>query len=128
MRKFAVAAVAMVLCVGFVMAEEFTAVITKVDGNKVTFHKTKRGEKKGDKGTKGEAETLPLAKDAKIVKGKFNKEEKKIEAGDAIEKGVMNEMFTKEVNARITTSADNKSITQIITFGGGGGKKKKDAE
>src|SRR5688572_28541331 len=122
MRKLAAVAACMVLCVGFVMAEEFTAVITKVDGDKVTFHKVKRGEKKGDKGTKGEAETLPLAKDAKIVKGKFNKEDKKLEAGEAIESGLKNEMFSKgEVNARITTDADNKTITQIMTTFGGGG-------
>jgi len=127
MRKLVAAVTLFVLTVGFAMAEEFNAVITKVDGNKVTLHKTKRGEK-GKKGEKGEAETLNVADGAKVVKGKFNKEDKKFEAGDSIEGGLSNKMFAgKGVNARITTN-DAGAITQVMTtfnFGGGDKKKKK---
>jgi hypothetical protein len=130
MKKFAFAATVLIVGVGFAMSEEFRAVITKVDGDKVTFHKITGGGK-GKKGEKGEAMTLPVAKDLKVVKGKFNAETKKLEAGDAITGGLKADVFSKgEANVRITTDADNKTITQIMTFGGFGDKKKKkvDAE
>jgi hypothetical protein len=126
MRKFACAAVLVLVGVGLTVAEEFRAVITKVDGDKVTFHKVTGGGK-GKKGEKGEAMTLSLAKDATIVKGKFA--DGKSEDAGALEGGVKNEAFTsgKELNARIFTSDDNKSITKIrVTIFEK--KKKKDAE
>ena len=133
-RKLIYSMVVMVVAIGVVAAEEFTATITKVDGDKVTYQKYKKGEK-GKKGEKdGDAVTLTVAKDAKITKGKFNFKDKKFEAGDAIEGGLKSETFTKldaekGVTARITTSDDNKSITAISTFSFGGGfKGKKDAK
>jgi hypothetical protein len=132
MRKFAFAAFALLVSFGLAAGEEFRALITKVDSGKVTFFKVKGGGK-GKKAEKdGDAMTLPVADSVKIVKGKFSKEDKKLVAGDALEGGLKNEAFTKgEVNVRITTSDDGKSITQIMTFGFGGfdkKKKKKDAE
>jgi hypothetical protein len=110
---------------GLAVAEEFTASISKVDGGKVTFTKFQK------KGEKGEAETLPVAKDAKITKGKFNFKEKTFEAGDAIEGGLKSETFTKigekGLFARITTSDDKKTITAISVMQFGG-KKKKDKD
>lgn len=122
MRKFAAAAVLLVLSVGFVMADEFVARISKVDGNNVTFTRFKKGEK-------GEAETLPAAADVKVVRGKRG-EGKKIEAGDEIKGGLKSEIFAKGAFARITTDADNKKITQIVVFEGkkGGKKGKKKIE
>ena len=120
LRKFVCAAVIVVIGLGVAMGDEFNAVITKVDGDKVTFKKAKKGEV-------GEEMTLPVAKDAKIMKGTFNKDTKKLEAGDAIENGLKNEMFSspgdKGVGAMITTDSDNKNIT-AITVGKKGGKKK----
>src|SRR5262249_24054345 len=99
---------------------EIRAIITKVDGGKVTF-----AENKG-KGEKGPEKTLPVAEGVKVMKDKFNKDTKKLEAGDALEGGLKNEMFSKigekGVGARIITDADNKKITEIRV--GGGGKKK----
>jgi hypothetical protein len=70
LRKVIAASLVLVLSVGVVLADEIRAVITKVDGNKVTF-----AERKG-KGERGEEQTLPVAPNVKIVQGKFNKETK----------------------------------------------------
>jgi hypothetical protein len=124
MRKAFVAATAVLFTVGMVMGEEFSAVIKKVDGNKVTLAKTKRG-KKGTKGTTGEDVVLTAVDSVKVVKGKFNRETKKFEAGDAITDGLKNEMFTKgNVRGRVITN-DSGDITEIRVGGGRGGKKKK---
>ena len=124
LRRVASAAVLLLLCLGLAMAGEIRAFITKVEGNKVTF-----AENKG-KGERGEERTLPVAKNVKVVKGVKNKETKKVEAGEDIEHGLKNEMFTKEklgekgIGAVIVTNADDTRITEIrITKGG---KKKKD--
>jgi hypothetical protein len=130
LRKLACALFVMGVAVTLVAADEFTATITKVDGNKVTFQKYKKGEK-GKKGEKdGEPVTLTVAKDAKIAAAKFNKTEKKLEVGDPIEGGLKADVFAKAteekgVQARITTSDDNKTVTQILTFQFGKGKDKK---
>jgi hypothetical protein len=124
LRKVVGTAVVLVLCVGVALADEIRAVITKVEGDKVTF-----AEAKG-KGEKGPEKTLPVADNVKVVKGKFNKETKKVEVGDEIDKGLKNDMFSKigekGMGAMIVTDADNKKITEIRVFGGG--KKKKDKQ
>jgi hypothetical protein len=118
LRKVIAASVVLLLSVGFVFADEIRAIITKVEGNKVTF-----AERKG-KGEKGEEQTLPVAKDVKIVKGKFNPETKKVEAGDPLEGGLQHKMFSeipeKGIGALIIT--EDKKITEIRV--GGRGKKK----
>lgn len=124
-RRFLCAAVVTCVTLGFAMADEFNAVVTKVEGDKVTFHKT-TVDKDTKKTTKGEAMTLTVAKDAKIVSGK--KMKGKVEIGDALEGGLKSETFTKiddkkGVNVQITTSEGNKAITQIAVIG-----KKKAAE
>jgi hypothetical protein len=134
-RKLVGALFVMSLVVGLAAAEEFTAIIKKVDGDKVTFVKFNFKDFKKDKDAKPEETTLPAAKDAKINKGKFNKEEKKIEITEPIENGLKNEIFTKieekkgkgffgaGLFARITTSEDGKTITAITVTQGGKGKK-----
>jgi|SRR5438270_13313925 len=119
-RKLVCAMILLVFCVGVTLADEIRAIIIKVDGNKVTF-----AESKG-KGERGEEKTLPVASEVKVVKGKFNRDTKKLEAGDAIDQGLKNEMFSrigeKGMRATIVTDDDNKKITEIRV--GGGGKKK----
>lgn len=124
-RRFVCAAIVTCVTLGIAMADEFNAVVTKVDGDKVTFHKTKF-DKDAKKAVKdGDSMTLTVAKDAKVAKGKGGGKGggKKIEVGDPIEDGLKNEIFTKitekGVNTRLTTSDDNKSITQILVTGGG---------
>jgi hypothetical protein len=118
LRKLVCAAFILVVGFGVAMADEFRATITKVEGDKVTF-------KKGKKGEEGEAMTLPVAKNAKVTKGMFNSDTMKFEAGAALDKGLKNEVFTKlgadGVRATIITDKDNKNITAILV---GGGKKK----
>lgn len=120
-RKFLCAAVVACVTLGVAMADEFSAVITKVDSGKITFYKTKKGQKEGD------AMTLPIAKDLKVVTGK-KAGGGKIELGDAIKDGLKNDVFTKitekGVNVRLYTSDDNKEIKQVAVTGPG----KKDAK
>lgn len=113
------ALVVLVLGAGFVFADEFGAIITKVDGNKVTFHKAKF--KKGAAPEKGDEMTLPLAKDAKVTTGgRFNKETKSIEDAEDLPQGAKNERLQKigekGMFAFLTTDEDNKKITRIHLF------------
>jgi len=130
MRKFVCAAVVTVLAVSFAMAEDFRAIVTKVDGDNVSFKKAP-----AEKGGKfGEETTLPLAAGAKLVKGKASKGDDgsfKIEAGEALDKDAVKAMMAKAsegkfkgVFAHVVTDADGKKITEVrfVQFG----KKKKD--
>jgi hypothetical protein len=114
LRKVIGAALVLVLSAGFVFAEEIRAVITKVEGGKVTFAPL---EGKGKDAKKGDEKTMPVAKDLKVVGMKRNPDTKKFEPGDAIEGGLKHKMFTeiseKGVFGTIVTDADNKKITEI---------------
>jgi hypothetical protein len=111
LRRVVSAMIVLGFCVGVAMADEIRAIIIKVDGNKVTF-----AENKG-KGERGEEKTLPVSDKVKVLKGKFDKETKKLEAGDPIDNGLKNEMFSKigekGLGALILTDKDNKQITEI---------------
>jgi hypothetical protein len=117
-RKLFGAVLVLVFCASLGLADEIRAIILKVEGDKVTF-----AENKG-KGEKGPEKTLPVAADVKVVKGKYNQENKKLEAGDPLEGGLRNEVFTKidekGLRGMIITDADNKTITEIRV----GGKRK----
>jgi hypothetical protein len=126
MHRFIGAATFVLCLVGVALADEFTAVVTKIEDGKVTFKKT---EKKGKKTVVGDEMTLPLAKDAKFTKGFFDKDTKKVETksitkDDALE--LLKKAGEKGSNAKITTDADNKAITEIRFGGGKGIIKKKD--
>lgn len=128
LRKVIAASLVLVLSVGIAFADEIRGVITKVDGNKVTFHKM---EGRGKDATKGPEQTLPAVKNVKVVKAKFNPETKKAEVGDALEGGLSHKMFSnigeRGVRATLVTDADNKNITEIRVMGGRrGGKKNKE--
>ena len=92
------------------LADEIGAVITKVQGSKITFAEMKGKEKGAEK-------TMMVADNVKVVKGKFNKDTKKVEPGDPLDGGLKNEMFSniseKGVPVTIITDADNKKITEI---------------
>ena len=120
LRKVIAASLVLVLSVGVAFADEIRGVITKVEGNKVTFT-----EMKG-KGQKGEEHTMTVAKDVKVVKGTFNKETKKLEAGDSLDDGLKNKMFTSigEKGVRVLIVTEDKKITEIRVMGGRGKGKK----
>jgi hypothetical protein len=119
LRKFLCAAVFLTLCVGLGFADEIRAVITKVEGNKVTF-----AEYKG-KGEKGPEKTLTAADNVKVLKGTFNKETKKLDAGDPIAGGLKGEAFKTigEEGVRATIITEGDKISEIRV---GGGRKKKE--
>jgi len=135
MKKFVCAAVVTVMTFCLAQADEFLAVITKVNGDKVTYKKATFN--KDDKKMEYGAETTGTAgSTVKVSKGKFNKEDKKL-TYEAVEGGLKNEMFSKiepkkgkgglevpGIMATITTEGDK--ITEIKLGGGfGGGKIKK---
>jgi hypothetical protein len=113
----------LLLCIGITFADEIRAVITKVEGDRVTF-----AEAKG-KGQKGRERTLPVADNVRVVKGKMNRDTRKLESGDAISDGLKNKVFAeigeKGVPCLIVTDNDNKKITEI-RVSGGRGKGKRD--
>lgn len=113
LRKVIAASLVLVLSVGVVFADEIRAVITKVEGNKITFAKI---EGKGKDAKKGEEQTMTAIKDVKVVRAK------KGEEPVALEGGLKHKMFAdiseKGVRAMIVTDGDNKKITEIRIFGG----------
>jgi hypothetical protein len=94
------------------MAEEIRAIILKVDGDKITFAEAKK------KGERGPEQTLPVADNVKVVKGRFNRETKKMEAGEPVSEGLKNPMFSnigeKGLRATVVTDEGNKKITEIL--------------
>jgi hypothetical protein len=110
LRKVLAASLVLVLSAGVVFADEIRAVITKVEGHKITFSKI---EGKGKDFKKGEEQTLPVAKDVKVLRMV-----KKGEEPEPLEGGLKNKMFKdipeKGLFARITTE-ENK-ITEIRVF------------
>jgi len=126
MRKFVCAAIVTVCTVSVAMAAEFTAAVTKIEGNKITFKRTEKGKVAED----AKEETMTLANDAKVFKGKGKKGVFET-VGDALEKADYTALITKGIegkkksaNVHITTDADNKQITRILIIQG---KKVKDA-
>ncbi len=114
MLRRAVCALAVVaFSFGLVVAADFRGVITKVseDGKTITV------------GTKFDRETKKLAEEknytlsatAKVVKGKFNKEEKKLEAGAEFKESLSDilKKSKRGLFAMITTN-DEGQVTQII--------------
>jgi len=121
LRKVVSIAVVCVLCVGVVLADPVSGVITKVEGNKITFYKT-TFNKDTKTVEKGAEQVLTVAADAKITKGTFNKDTKKIEAGEAIPDGLRNDVFSKigEKGVRATVDVVDGTARSIIASPGKG--------
>ena len=121
-RKLFCSMFVMVLGVGFVMAGEYQGRILKVDDGTVTFQKTKGKGK--DAENVGDPIKLKVAKGAKVVSAKFDKDAGKLVDGDAVTDGLKNEMFSKTgkkgLNAMLTTEGegDKETITKIRVVGG----------
>jgi len=143
MKKFVFAAVFTLGIVGVALADEIAVVIQKVENKDgkttITYVKgggggagKKGGGKKG-KADPGDPQTIVVTSSATVHKGAFDMDTKMFKKGDAIEKGLMNEMFSAEnlekkgVNATLTVAddgADKGKVTAIVTKGGGGKKGK----
>jgi hypothetical protein len=115
LRHALCAAVVLTLGLGVARGEEFFGSIRKVENGKITVATNFDKEEKKFKDTK----TLTVAKNAKILNAKFNKEEKKTEAGEALEGGLKNERFKNigqfGIFAQIITNADGQ-VTEIRVF------------
>ena|SRR5437660_3905487 len=122
-RKLVGALVVMVVAIGFVAAEDLNGVITKVDGDKITFQKMTKA-KKGVKSEKeGDPIVLTVNKDAKIVAKKFDKDAKKV-VEEEVKDGLKAELFAKidpEKGLNAVVTADDGKVSKIAV---GGGKKK----
>jgi len=135
---FTVALVAFTFAVAY--SDDVNVRIFKVDGNKVTWKKTKFDKDAGKVVVEETAVTSTVTADAKVekgvavAKGKGGKGGKGAGKTEDLPEGLKNEIFTKiddtkGVNATITTEdADGKGkITKIVVKGGGGGGKGKKA-
>ncbi len=125
MRKFVCAAVVVLCAVTIAMAEDIRAVITKIEDGKVTF----KAAPKQKGGEFGAEQTVPLATTAKIYKGKFNRETKKLEADkdNALDTATATTMVSKAKKGAFgVVTVEGGKVTQIIMFGKGGKKKKTD--
>ena len=111
MRKIMAVAVVFAIGLGIAMAEEVRGTIKSVNGEKLTI------TKQAKKGEKGDDVSYTVPASAKILKGTFNKDTKKIEAGDALEGGLKNEMVKE--GARATVTVDGEKVSQVIISGAG---------
>ena len=116
-RKLLCSMFVMVIGIGFVAADEFTATIHKVDGNKITYQKYKKVKGKAPE-KDGDEVVISVASDANITYGKVNKDTKKFEPSDKIEGGLKADMFTKigekGVTARLDTKGEGKDAKVIL--------------
>lgn len=128
-RKLFCSMVVMVVALSVAAAADFQGRILKIEDGVITVQKTKGGGGKKKAENDGDPVKYKVAKDAKIVGGKFNADTKKVEDGDDIKDGLKNEIFTKigekGQNATFSTTGegDAERITKIRVFQ----KKKKDA-
>lgn len=128
-RKLVCSMVLFVVAVAVVGADEYIGVITKVDGEKITFQKKTKAKKGEPSKDDGAPVVLTANKDTKFFKKTFDKDTKK--AGEeALPDGIKSEVFTKidpdkGVGATVTTEGDSKVASKVVV---GGGKKKAAAQ
>lgn len=103
------AGIVLLAAVGFCQADEVTITILKVEGKTITARSlVKKGET-----TSAELTFFIRQDDVKVVSARFNKDTKKIEAGEPVPEGIKNDMFLKgPVRARVVVDA-NKMIREI---------------
>src|SRR5262245_39961226 len=95
-KRFAAGLVMLAVCGAVLIAEEVRGRFIKYEDGKITVSVRKKGEKQG------EEKTFKVADNVKVYKGKFNKEEKKIEAdGDAIENPFKKEGLFEEKKSQV---------------------------
>jgi hypothetical protein len=119
-RRFVAALVLALTVGGFAAADEFQAIITKVQDGSVTYKRVKGRNEEGR--TEYDAEkTLRHMKDVPVVKARWDKEARKLVNGDPLEGGLKHDAFTslgtdedvEGVFATLITDAGNKNITAI---------------
>src|SRR5262245_54794448 len=118
LRRMLSAAAVLFVLAGFVFAETYNGIITKIDKDEIKINVRKKGEK-----GKGEEKTFKVSKDVKISKkGKTKDDEPtSVSVADftkAVEKAA--DSKAKGVFASIETEGDGaKETVTKITYGGG---------
>jgi hypothetical protein len=109
-RKLLSSMIILTLLLGISLAEEVLVVITKVEGNRVTF-----AESKGP-GGKGPEKTLPVADKLKVIaKSKLNKDTRTREGGGVMAEGLKADLFARidARGVRATIALKEDQITEI---------------
>jgi hypothetical protein len=125
-RKLVCSMVVLVCGAAFVGADDYFGKITKIDGEKITFQKMTKANKKEKSKEDGDPVVLTANKDTKYFKKTFDKDTKK--AGEeALPDGLKSEIFSKidpekGLNATITTEGDSKVASKVVVGGGKKGK------
>ncbi len=127
-RKLFCSMFVMVAVVAFVVADDFTGVITKTDADKgtFTFQETKKtGKGKTAKSENvGDPKNLTVTDKTKFSRKKFDPDAKKLVEED-VKDGFKAEVFTKadpDKGVPATVTIEDGKVTAIKV--GGGGKKK----
>ena len=122
-RKLLCSVFVMVVAVAFVAAEDFSGVITGVDGNKFKFQEMTKAAK-GKKSEKvGDQKSLTATDKTEFFSKKVDKDTKKA-VEEANKDGFKADAFAKadaEKGTNATISIEDGKVTKIVT---GGGKKK----
>ena len=126
LRRMLSASAVLFVLAGFVFAETYQGLITKIEKDEIKITVRKKGEKKG------EEKTFKVSKDLKISKKGKNKDDDPTDVSvsdftKAVEKAASGEGKQKGVGATIETDGegDKETVTKI-TYGGGGKRKNKD--
>ena len=117
MRLIATAVTLALFCFGVVNAEEFLAKIIKVDGTKVTLTRAPRTIRLPTR-------LLTAADKVKVVKGKYDKEAKKIAAPATPSRRASRTTCSRRLARRVfalssSPTTPNKKITEIRVMTGG---------
>src|SRR5262249_32051713 len=94
------------------LSEEFRATLTKVADGKVTFVKSAAN--------RGDEQTLPVADNVQVFRGRLGRDTKEVEAGDPIDRGLRNEMFARipdrGIRVSMLTDTENKKVAEIYVL------------
>jgi len=119
LRRIACAVTILAVSVGIGLAEEFRGIITKIDDGKVTF-KTVKFNKEEKKLEIGDAKTYEIAKDVKVFKREGK--DKKSDLADGLKADVFKNIDDKKGVGATINVVDGK-VTEISVGGGKKGKK-----
>jgi hypothetical protein len=98
---------------GLDLSEEFRALITSAGNGKISFKKSKEFIK----GALGNEQTMSVAEDVRVIRGKADKNTSEVEPGEPLEDGLKNELFAgageHPLRAIIVTDTANRKVAEI---------------
>jgi hypothetical protein len=118
LRRCVSAALVLFVIGGFVLAGEYTALITKIDKDEAKVKVFKKGDREGVE------KTFKVSKDVKVMRRKGKDTEPETSSISDVEKAI-EKSKAKGVFARIETEGEGtKEMVTKITYGARKGKKK----